>query len=182
MKMTIKNCRLAFPAIFEAKAVNPGDTPAFSAALLIGKDHPQLAEIKKAIGTVGADKWKDKAPAILKQLEAGGKTALHDGDTKASYDGFEGNLFISARNQSKPAVKDRDGKTDLTRADGRPYGGCYVNAVVEFWAQDNNYGKRVNATLLGVQFVRDGAAFAGGTTASDDDFEDLSAGEADSLM
>ena len=49
MKMTIKNCRLAFPAIFEAKAVNPGDTPAFSASLLIGKDHPQLAEIKKAI-------------------------------------------------------------------------------------------------------------------------------------
>lgn len=116
MKMTIKNCRLAFPAIFEAKAVNPGDTPAFSASLLIGKDHPQLAEIKKAISTVGADKWKDKAPALLKQLEAGGKTALHDGDTKASYDGFEGNLFISARNQSKPAVKDRDGKTDLTRA------------------------------------------------------------------
>lgn len=36
--------------------------------------------------------------------------------------------------------------------------------MVEFWAQDNNYGKRVNATLLGVQFVRDGAAFAGGTT------------------
>ena len=34
MKMTIKNCRLAFPAIFEAKAVNPGDTPAFSASLL----------------------------------------------------------------------------------------------------------------------------------------------------
>ena len=40
----------------------------------------------------------------------------------------------------------------------------------------------MNATLLGVQFVRDGAAFAGGTTASDDDFEDLSADEADSLM
>ena len=183
MKMTIKNCRLAFPAIFEAKAVDPGDTPAFSAALLVGEDHPQLAEIKKAISTVGADKWKDKAPAILKQLEAGGKTALHDGDTKASYDGFEGNLFISARNQSKPAVKDRDGKTDLTRADGRPYGGCSVNAVVELWAQDNNYGKRINASLRGVQFFKDGDAFAGGGAASEDEFDDIAEGAtADDLV
>jgi hypothetical protein len=47
--------------------------------------------------------------------------------------------------------------------------------VVEIWAQDNNYGKRINASLKGVQFVRDGDAFAGGGAASPDEFEDLSA-------
>ena len=59
---------------------------------------------------------------------------------------------------------------------GRPYAGCYVNAVLEFWAQDNKFGKRVNATLMGVQFFRDGDAFSGGGAASDDDFDDVTSG------
>ena len=40
-----------------------------------------------------------------------------------------------------------------------------MNAIVELWAQDNNYGKRINASLAGVQFAKDGEAFAGGTVA-----------------
>jgi hypothetical protein len=42
---------------------------------------------------------------------------------------------------------------------------------VEVWAQDNQHGKRINASLLGVQFVRDGEKLAGGSTATADDFE-----------
>jgi hypothetical protein len=49
-----------------------------------------------------------------------------------------------------------------------------VVAIVELWAQDNSWGKRINATLKGVQFYQDGEAFAGGVSASADDFEDLS--------
>ncbi|MDQ9777799.1 DUF2815 family protein, partial [Acinetobacter baumannii] len=47
----------------------------------------------------------------------------------------------------------------------------------ELWCQDNNYGKRINASLRGVQFLKDGEAFAGGGIASEDDFEDLSAAD-----
>ncbi|WP_244126983.1 ssDNA-binding protein, partial [Xylella fastidiosa] len=65
-------------------------------------------------------------------------------------------------------------RTPLAAQDGRPYAGCYVNANIELWAQDNNYGKRINASLGGVQFLRDGEAFAGGGVASVEDFEDLS--------
>lgn len=32
-------------------------------------------------------------------------------------------------------------------ADGLVYSGCYVNARIELWAQDNANGKRVNAKL-----------------------------------
>ncbi|MDC5277565.1 DUF2815 family protein, partial [Acinetobacter baumannii] len=71
----------------------------------------------------------------------------------------------------------RNGKTPLVQADGRPYAGCYVNAAIELWCQDNNYGKRINASLRGVQFLKDGEAFAGGGVASEDDFEDLSAAD-----
>jgi hypothetical protein len=41
------------------------------------------------------------------------------------------------------------------------------------WTQNNSYGKRVNANLLGVQFYKDGEPFAAGEIAGDDDFEDF---------
>ena len=65
-------------------------------------------------------------------------------------------------------------KTPLVAENGKPYSGCFVNASLELWAQDNNYGKRVNATLMGVQFYKDGDSFSGGGVASEDDFDDLS--------
>ena len=44
---------------------------------------------------------------------------------------------------------------------------------IECWAQDNKHGKRINFSLLGVQFVRDGERLAGGSVATADDFEPL---------
>jgi hypothetical protein len=65
-------------------------------------------------------------------------------------------------------------KSPLTEADGVVYSGCYVNGIIDLWAQNNNYGKRINATLLGVQFAGDGEAFSsGGSSASADDFDDI---------
>jgi hypothetical protein len=46
-----------------------------------------------------------------------------------------------------------------------------VDVSIDVWAQDNNYGKRVNASLRGVKFARDGEPFAGGGAATEDDFE-----------
>ena len=54
------------------------------------------------------------------------------------------------------------------------YAGCYVNAVVEFWAQDDDNGKRINCALGPVQFFKDGPAFAGGKKISANEaFDDL---------
>jgi hypothetical protein len=55
---------------------------------------------------------------------------LHDGDEKAEYEGFPGNFFLNAANKARPAVIDRD-RSPLIQADGRPYAGCYVNAVID---------------------------------------------------
>ena len=170
MKLKITSARLAFPQLFEAKTVNGEGKPAFSASLLLDPADPQVKTIHQAIDAVAKEKWGPKADALLKQMRAGDKVCLHDGDLKSSYDGFAGNLYVSARSQTRPLVLDAD-KTPLTEADGKPYSGCYVNAVVELWPQDNNYGKRINARLTGVQFLKDGEAFAGGGSASEDDFE-----------
>lgn len=182
MKVKLSNVRLAFPCLFEAKTVNGEGKPAFSACFLLDPADPQVKELNAAIETVAREKWGAKADAIIKQMRAQDKVALHDGDLKSNYDGFPGNLYVSARSATRPLVIDKD-KSALTEPDGKPYAGCYVNASIELWAQDNNYGKRVNASLRGVQFFRDGDAFAGGGAASEDEFDDLAVGAtADDLV
>lgn len=170
MKVHLKDVRLTFPQLFDAKQVNGQGEPKFSAAFLIPRNHPQLAEIQKAITEAATAKWGTKAPEVLKQLKAADRLPVHDGDGKSDYEGYAGNLFVNASNKIRPLVIDGS-RAPLTASDGKPYSGCYVNAIVELWAQDNQFGKRVNASLLGVQFVRDGERLAGGTVAAADDFE-----------
>jgi hypothetical protein len=88
---------------------------------------------------------------------------------------------VSSRNKVRPLVLDRD-KSPLTQSDGRPYAGCYVNGSIELWCQDNAYGKRINATLRGVQFYKDGEAFAGGGSATADEFDDLGVDEEEEAL
>lgn len=175
MKIKLTNVRLAFPALFEAKTVNGEGEPAFSAAFLIEPDDKQVTSIRQAMEAVGKEKWGAKWATVKKELDTKDRWALHDGDAKADYAGFAGMLFVSARSKTRPLVIDAD-KAVLAAQDGKPYAGCYVNASVELWAQDNNYGKRVNASLRGVQFLKDGDAFAGGGAASEDEFDDVAAG------
>ncbi len=174
MKIKLTNVRLSFPDLFEAKTVNGEGKPAFSASFLIDPADPQVKVINAAIDTVAKEKWGAKAEQVLKQMRATDKVCLHDGNLK-QYDGYMDMLYISSRNATRPLVIDAD-KSPLTEQDGKPYSGCYVNASIELWAQDNNYGKRVNASLSGVQFFKDGDAFAGGRAADVDDFDDVTAG------
>lgn len=169
-KVRLENARLAFPVLFDAKQVNGQGEAKFSGAFIIAKDHPQLETLKAAIREAATEKWAAKAPEHLKTLFATDKLALHDGDAKSEYDGYPGNYFINASNKIRPLVIGPQ-REPLVAADGKPYSGCYVTAILEFWAQDNQFGKRVNASLLGVQFLRDGERLAGGGVAAADDFE-----------
>lgn len=172
MKVRLSNVRLTFPQLFEAKQVNGQGDPKFSAAFLIPRDHPQIPEIQSAIIAAATEKWAAKKDEVLKALKAADKLAVHDGDAKSDYDGYAGNYFINASNKIRPLVIGPS-REPLVAADGKPYSGCYVTAIVEFWAQDNQFGKRVNASLLGVQFLRDGERLAGGGIAAADDFESI---------
>jgi hypothetical protein len=173
-KFNLSNVRLTFPQLFEPKQVNGQGEPKFSATGLMPKNHPQIEAIKAAIFEAATAKWGAKAADVLKQLAAADKLCLHDGDAKSDYEGYAGTLFINASNKVRPLVVGPQ-REDLAAADGKIYSGCYVNMVLDFWAQDNQFGKRVNASLLGVQFRADGPRLAGGAVASADDFEALPA-------
>ena len=178
-RIMLRNVRLSFPNLFEPSIVgdDPKAKPRYSAMLILPPEHPQLAEIKTKMQAVAKEKWNAKAAEIYKGLDKSDKLALHDGDTKAQYDGVGGNFFISAAAQesARPTVVDGN-KSPLTAKDGRPYAGCYINASIDLWAQDNGFGKRVNAQLRGVQFLRDGDAFAAGRPADSEEFEAVTDG------
>lgn len=168
----LTNVRIAFPTLFTPQQVNGEGKAAFSASFLMPPDHPDIIKIRNAITEVATAKWGEKAQEILRGLIAGDKVCLHNGDTKSQYDGFPGNMFVSARGYQRPLVIGQD-KSPLVEADGKPYSGSYVNAQVALWAQANNFGKRVNAQLRGVQFLRDGEAFGGGAVSNPDEFTEV---------
>jgi len=176
-RILLKDARLAFPDLFVPTTVAGEGKPRYSATLLIPADHPQLEDIKRRIDALAKDKWREKSASILAGLYKTGKVALHDGDEKAQYDGFSGNMYVAAAAQENaaPTVVDQARNT-LTAKSGKPYAGCYVNASLEFWVQDNQWGKRVNCTLRGIQFYKDGDSFSAGRPADSDEFEDVSAG------
>jgi hypothetical protein len=176
MKVQLTNVRIAFAQLFEAKQVNGEGEPRHSAVFIIDPKSANARALDEAMSAVAAEKWKDKGKSVLADLSSKGRVCfLKSAKTNQSgevYDGFEGMFSVTAGNKARPLTLDRN-KSPLTQADGRPYSGCYVNALIELWAQDNNWGRRVNATLKGVQFVGDGDAFGGGTPANPDDFADL---------
>lgn len=175
MILKLTNVRLAFPKLFKAEAVNGEGEPKFGCSLLLEPTDAQIKAINQAINAAAVDKWGAKAAGHLALMRKTDKVFLHDGNLKAQYAGFENMLYVSCNSAVRPVIVDRN-KAPLTEADGRPYGGCYVNVTMDTWAQDNKFGKRVNAQLMSVQFVRDGDAFGGGRIGSADDFEDITDG------
>lgn len=185
MKVKLTNVRLAFPQLFEAKAVNGEGEPRFSAAFPIQPGSENAKALSAAMEAVAKEKWGAKATAILAELEGKGRVAYKksalskDSDV---YDGFENMHTLNAGNKARPQVIDRD-TSALTAQDGKPYAGCYVDCSVDLWAQDNKWGKRINATLRWVQFRADGDAFGGGAPVSHDEFESIADGaDAEALV
>ena len=163
MKIKLNNVRLSFPSLFQ-RASFQGETGKFEATFLLNKADQDvlIASIKGSIKECIKVNGKGaKIPAD--------KICFKDGDD-FDYDGYLDHMSFKASNNKLPKLLDRD-LSAITEDDGRFYAGCYVNAMVELWFQNNNYGKRVNANLLGVQFFKDGKPFGDGVTASASDFD-----------
>ncbi len=163
-QIKLKNVRLSFPNLFE-KAVFEGKEGKYEATFLFPKTDTKTYDA--VIAAIEACKKENKN---MKVPEA--KYFIQDGDEK-EYDGYEGMWAVKGGNAKRPTVLNRD-KTPLVADDEVLYAGCYVNAIVEPWSQSNQWGKRINANLLGVQFVKDGEPFGdGGTKLGDDAFDDI---------
>jgi hypothetical protein len=152
MQLTLLNVRLSYPHLFKAKAAvdAPGSEPKFSASFILDKktQGDQIKKVQEAIDTLIKEEKLKVDPD---------KRCLKDGAVKPDTYG-DTVYFINSSSTLRPQVVDRK-KTPVAEADNIVYGGCYVNAVIRLWAQNNQFGKRINASLEVVQFVKDGEAF-----------------------
>ena len=150
MNIKLNNVRLSFPALFEREKFE-GKEGKFAATFLSDKEKKEnyqavIAECervqKEAKIKVPRDKW-----------------CIRDGD-ESEYDGYQGCWSIKASTDKRPTIVNRD-RTPISKDDEILYAGCYVNAIISLWVQNNQFGKRINANLLAVQFVADGEEFSG---------------------
>lgn len=189
----LEDVRLAFSQnLFKAGFVpsDPAKKMRYSSLFLQKKDHPvylkgddgvwKKMKMVDVLHHAALPAWKDNDAAILNAILGNHKDCFwYNGALKAKHAGFTGNFVVSATRpieKGRPHVVNRDG-TPLTEADGKPYAGCYVNATIEIWAQNNQWGNALRATLRSVQFVRDGEAFGGGEPLDENELPPLDASE-----
>lgn len=162
--ITLPNVRLSFPHLFTPHAMEESQEPKFSATFLFDNvEHAALLDrIDAAIDRLALDEFKKKITF---------KRCLRDGNEKSELEGYgDGKSFITASNKARPGVVDRR-LNPIAESDGIIYAGCYVNATIRLWVQNNQWGKRVNAQLRAVQFLKDGDSFGAGPVDPTQEFE-----------
>lgn len=169
----LSNVRVAFPNIKEPQ-VKDGRAM-YNGVFLMAAEHPGYVQFMQKVGEIALAKFKEKTPAVMNIINADDKKRCYAlGDTKVNqktfkvYDGYAGNMAISANNKNAPQIYDAQGnKVDPNNTmsykseAGKIYGGCYVNVVLKPWVQDNSHGVGIRCDLVAVQFARDGDAFGG---------------------
>ena len=121
----------------------------------------EVDKIKAAIQKMTKEKWAPRRSTSSRPCRPRATCVCRTAPRRASTTASRAWSTCRRATKARPRVLDRD-KSPLTQSDGRPYSGCYVNVSIDIWAQDNKFGKRVNAKLLAVQFHADGEAFSGG--------------------
>ena len=166
----LKNVRLSYPQLFRAKgSKDKPEEKKFGAAFLLDKvvNAADIESVKKACLYIKTEDGKGKPVGS-------DRVCLRDGAEKSDKEGYgEGVMFVTARSDTRPGIVGRDGRTPLAEEDGILYAGCYVNASIRLWWQDNQFGKRINASLMNVQFVRKGEPFGESKVAPEEQFENL---------
>ncbi len=151
----LANVRLSFPSLFQTATFGGEDTGKYEATFILDKqEHAAgIKEIESVIAAITKEAFKGKAlpPDRL---------CLKDGDD-TDRDEFFSKMTIKASTKKRPLTLNRD-KTPVIESDEVFYAGCYVNGIIALWPQDNQYGKRINASLEGVMFSAHGEPFGGG--------------------
>lgn len=181
-KVKLINARLAFPDLFEATQYEGQGKFRYNATFLIVPGSANDIAVQKAIQETGLEYYEKKWKAQYESIKGNPqKFCYQPGDAK-EYDGYQGLMVLSAHRQQtdgRVVVIDAD-KSPLTAADGKPYGGCYVNATVGFFGYKQG---GIGAGLTAVQFAKHGDAFSGAGTGRLEDFDSLEEGaDAESLV
>lgn len=181
--------RVSFPAFFTPQAVQGSEDLKYGGKFIIDPaDKATVAKLDKVLEQVAEEKWAKKAPAILANFQRTGKKPdvffvkepykNKDGEP---WNGFEDMFYVTAGSKTRPLVVDQK-KSPLTADDGKPKAGDYAMVQADIWAQDNQFGRAVRATLKIVQFAREGESLGGGSAADLSSLDEIEDEDASSFV
>ena len=176
----LSNVRLSFPHLAEPqRQVNEAtgkERISYNCEFIMPQDHAGFTQFLQRYGSMALEKWKEHAQTVMAMIQQDRKLRCFGrGEEKINkktfqpYDGYAGNVFITAGRDSQPQVIQADGQPidptntmayqQLTR---KMYGGCRVNAAVKPWLQENKHGRGVRCDLNAFQFAGDDTPFGEG--------------------
>ena len=160
-------CRLQTPHLYEPYTDKYGKT--MYSCILRVYDKAEWAKIEAGKRAACQKKFGVDADKKLKKINGNPNCCLlREPDDDDSY------KFMKATRKPEdgcPKLIDR-AKNGVPQSAGLFVSGAEVFALVSFWAYDNQ-STGVGATVLGLQWVKEGEPFGGAPIASDDDFDAL---------
>jgi len=178
----LSNVRLSFPHLVEPqRKISPEtgkERVSYSADFIMPPDHAGFKQFMVKVNEMALAKWKENAANVLAMVNADRKLRCYgDGNTKVNgktfqpYDGYAGQVYITAGRDNPPQIIQADGtpidptNTMAYQMHTRAmYGGCRVNVAVKPWLQENKHGRGVRCDLAAVQFAGDDKPFGEGVT------------------
>lgn len=147
--IALSNVRASYPHVDKKWAKKATDTPAYSiTGILPNETHAEAIQL-----------CRDHAETVRKEgkLKANLKDDLYfvrDGDAEKKPE-YADAWIVASRETQRPAVLNRD-KTamDQDEISETIAPGCRIDLLIQPWAQDNEHGQRVNASLRGVRYLR----------------------------
>lgn len=164
--------RLIWARLFEAEAMEEGNDPSYSCAILYKADQ-NIKAIRKAIQAAVDDMpWKGKMPrkATVCIIEDEEITDLAE-----DYDYIEeGDVILKLRRYEKYGAPQLwDQKVEPIESPSEMYSGCHVLADVEFFGWERKTSSGVSCRLNGLQKVREDDPLGGGKANTADSFKPL---------
>jgi hypothetical protein len=165
-------CKLSYPHLYHPfKSTKPGQSSKYGAKLLLDRNNPEAKadalELWKKVQQMCKEKFKTTLPSD--------RLCLRDG--KQLTEDLHGFYQISASESIKPIVVDRR-RQPVSEEDGEEmfYPGANVIATLRLWSQDSkDWGKRINANLVALQYHSKGERLGGRERPNVDElFEDIS--------
>lgn len=174
--LLIENVRLSLVYAYRpyiGKNDQGKDTKSYKADALIPSGHPALQKVKDAQKKAAQAAWPTNWEQVLMQLASSDKLCLHNAamnPSRSDKPEYAGMFYVTGNVKVKPrTVVTRGGVNVDTLEDDAcaVYSGCWGNMIVAIYGQSpdggkpNPYGKRINAQLMGLQFLKHDEKFGG---------------------
>ena len=176
----LSDVRLSFPHIAEPQKqrndVTGKERISHNAEFILPATHPGWQKTMQVYGQMMVATFAEHANTVMQMIQNDRKlrgfgvgTEKINKKTFKPYDGYEGQMFITAGSERQPQIIQADGSPvdpantmAVQQLARKLYGGCRVNAAVKPWVQKNQHGNGFRFDLVAVQFFKDDVAFGEG--------------------